>query len=233
MTGVSATPPQRLVGLIDGLAAPLTAARYASLRTVLASTDRPDGLVVVHADYGRSVGYARSGDRQGFARYLRTLVERLAGAGAELVALAAVAPHICGLELQAISPIPLVDVVDVLRAHLQRQSNRRLALLSTPLSMKTRLFGRLAEYGIVELTVAEIGEVSRIHSDVVHAGTPRTSDLEWMRRLANDLHDTREAQAIVVGGTELSLLLEPQEAPFPIHDCIQMHRDAIVRQATG
>ena len=233
MTGATETPSPRLVGLIDGLAAPLTAARYASLRRALANTGRPDNPVAAHADYERSVGYARSGDRAGFARYLCTLIERLASAGAEFVALAAVAPHICGIELQAISPIPLVDVVDVLRARLQSQSIRRLALLSTPLVMNTRLFGRLAGYEVVELTAVELGEVNRIHADVMHAGAPKTSDLEWMGRLASNLHGMRGAEAIVIGGTELSLLLEEQEAPFPVYDCIQMHLDGIVHRAAG
>ena len=223
----------RRFGVIDGLAAPLSGSSYDALSRCVAGDGGRTNPITVAADYGRAVQYTRSADRAGFAVYLRTLIERLATAGAEFAAVAAVAPHICGLELQAISPVPFVDLVDVLQTHLQATSIRRVGLLSTPVVMRSRLFGRLADVEVVELRPAEIDRVNQIHSEMMRSGTPSRDSADWVGRLADELHAERGAEAVIVGATELSVPLAAARASAPVIDCIQLHLDELIRRATA
>ena len=223
----------RRFGVIDGLAAPLSGSSYDALSRRVAGGGGRINPITIAADYERAVQYTRSTDRAGFAGYLQTLIERLAGTGAEFAAVAAVAPHICGVELQAISPIPFIDLVNVLRAHLQAASIRRAALLSTPVVMRSRLFGRLADVELVELHPAETDRVNQIHSEMMRGGPPGRDSVEWLDRLANDLHAGRGVEAVIVGATELSVPLAAASTLVPVVDCIQLHLDELVRRATA
>ena len=225
--------PPRVLGLVAGLGPPMTEAAYRALADVLGRQARAGRLVSMHADYGRAIGYARSSDRAGLARYLCSLVEPMAAAGARHVAIAAVTPHLCILELQALSPIPVIDLVEVLRMRLQERSIHRLALLSTSLVMSSRLFGRLADFDLVELDASETDAVNRIHADLVNAGRAGTADSGWLRRLGRELGGARGAQAVVVVGTELASLLDGAGDPVPVIDGVRLHHDAIVRLVTG
>ncbi len=225
--------PTRRFGVIDGLAAPLTGASYDSLSGRVATPGGRANPITMAADYGRAVQYTRSADRAGFAGYLRSLTERLAAAGAEFVAVAAVAPHICGVELQAISPIPFVDLVDVLRTHLHLASIRRAALLSTPIVMSSRLFGRLPDVELIELRPAETDRVNQIHSEMMQGNPPGRDSTDWLGRLAQSLHAERGAEAVIVGAAELSVPLTAARTSAPIIDCIQLHLDELVRRATA
>ena len=221
--------PARRFGVIDGLAAPLSGASYDALSRRVADGGRTNPITIA-ANYERAVLYTRSVDRAGFAGYLRTLIGRLAAAGAEFAAVAAVAPHICGVELQAISPIPFVDLVDVLRTHLRTTSVGRVALLSTPIVMSSRLFGRLADVELVELRPAETDRVNRIHSEMMRGGTPGRDSVHWLGGLMDDLRAGRGAEAVIVGATELTVPLAAAEPSVPVIDCIQLHLDELVRR---
>ena len=225
--------PTRRFGVIDGLAAPLSGSSYDALSRRVAGGGGRTNPITIAADYGRAVQYTRSADRAGFAGYLRTLIERLAATGAEFAAVAAVAPHICGVELQAISPIPFIDLVDVLQTHLQAASVRRVALLSTPVVMRSRLFGRLADIEVVELRPAETDRINQIHSEMMRGGTPGRDSADWLGRLVDDLHAGRGVEAVIVGATELSVPLAAARTSAPVVDCIQLHLDELIRRATA
>jgi len=59
------------------------------------------------------------GDRTGLAAYFARLIDRLASGGAELAAISAIAPHICIHELEKISRLPLVNVIQEVAAEIR------------------------------------------------------------------------------------------------------------------
>ena len=222
----------RAFGLIDGLAPPLTGNHYGTLAVTLLGREEVARPVLIPADYGRAVAFVRSNDAAGFARYLRTIIERSLPDGGEFVVIAGAAAHMCSRELQLISPIPVIDMIELLRARLRSMSVHRVALLSTAVVMRTRLFGRLADFEVIDLDPDETDDVNRIHAEAVHGSLPRGNGRERLRQLRNDL-GTRGAQAIVAAGVELSMLLDDAEASPPLVDAIQVHIDEITRRACG
>jgi hypothetical protein len=89
------------------------------------------------------LGPVQRGDRIAMAQYFARLIERLARGGAELAAISAVRPHICIRELQKISPLPLVNIIEEVGAEIRSHGFTRVALFGTRFVVESRMFGML------------------------------------------------------------------------------------------
>jgi aspartate racemase len=107
----------RNLGLIGGLGSGATVHYYRELAKAQAGE-----LLVIHADMDRVLGDVRRGDRIGLAQYFAHLIDRLAHGGADLAAISAVTPHLCIRELQKISALPLVNMIDEVGAEIRSRA---------------------------------------------------------------------------------------------------------------
>jgi aspartate racemase len=206
----------RNLGLIGGLGPGATIHYYRELAAV------PSGeMLIVHADMHHVLADVERGDRVALAQYFARLIERLARGGAELAAISAVTPHICIRELEKISVLPLVNVIDVVGAEIRSQGFKRVALFGTRFVIESRMFGMLDG---IEVFVPE--QVEAIHSaymQIVAGGTERRITLS---RIAREL----PVDAIVLAGTDLSLVFDESNTEFPNVDCAKVHIQAILRE---
>lgn len=220
-------------GLIGGLGPPSTVHYYRSLLDAHAARGVPARLFIAHADMAHALSLVAAGDRVGLAQYLASLVQSLARAGATFAAVPAVTPHLCMPELRGLSPLPLVDIVEVLIGRLHERRISRVALLGTRFTMESRLFGRLESLDVIDLTPPELDEVHRIYLSIASDGQASPADTAYLKNLCRKLHENAGAQAIVIAGTELSLVLREGEETFPLVDCAKAHVEAISERAVG
>src|SRR5436305_889507 len=88
-------------------------------------------MLIVHAHMQFALEHVQRGDLAGLARYFARLIERLAAGGAEVAAISAVTPHICIRELQPLSVLPLVSIVEETNRAIRERGYRRVALFGT------------------------------------------------------------------------------------------------------
>jgi len=205
----------RNLGLIGGLGPGATIHYYRELAKVQAGE-----FLIVHADMGHALGRVQLGDRIGLAEYFARLIERLARGGAELAAISAVTPHICIRELQKISVLPLVNIIDEVAAEIRSQGYKRIALFGTRFVVESCMFGMLEG---VEVVVPE--QVQAIHDAYMHTVEGGTEGRAILSRIAKEL----PVDAIVLAGTDLSLIFDETNTDFVHLDCSKIHIEAIVR----
>jgi len=226
-------PASGCFGLIGGLGPPSTVHYYQALLGAHAARGVPARLFIAHADMGHVLGLVAAKDRVGLARYLASLIRSLASAGASFAAVSAVTPHLCMPELRELSYLPLVDIVDVLIHRLHERRISRVVLLGTRFTMESRLFGRLENLDVVDLVPPDVDEVHRIYLSIASDGWASPADTAYLKALCRKLHEDAGAQAIVIAGTELSLVLREGEETFPLVDCAKAHVEAITERAVG
>jgi aspartate racemase len=220
------------VGLIGGLGPGATAHYYRELvRSFEAAGVTPD-LIVAHADRSHVLRLVRDRKEDELATYLAGFAERLKAAGAELVAISAVAPHMSITQLKQISDGPLVDMVDVVRGALVDKRLRRVTLFGTRDVIETDLFGRLDDLvALIRPLPSEIDEIDRIYRQIVTDGVSTASRKASLQRVALDIIERDATQAIVLAGTELALAIDAGQTDFPTIDCTHLHVAAIVEGA--
>ena len=136
-------------------------------------------------------------------------------------------------ELRELSPLPLVDTVDVLIRRLHERRVDRVVLLGTRFTMESRMFSCLEDLDVVDLAPPDVDEVHRIYLSIASDGRASPADTAYLKALCRRLHEDAGVQAIVIAGTELSLVLRDGEEAFPLVDCAKAHVEAITERAVG
>jgi aspartate racemase len=221
----------RCIGLIGGLGVGATVLYYRELAEAHAERGRILNLVMAHADVNRVLGAAQAGDKDGLAEYLAGLIGRLASAGAEFAAIPAVTPHICIAELLRLSRLPIVNLVEELQRDIDARGWRRVALFGTRFTMESGLFGLLQGVEVVAPAAAEIDFVHQTYLELVSAGAGTEEQRESLSRLAHELIERDDVEAVILAGTDLAVLFNEGNTDFPHIDCTRLHMSAIVRRA--
>jgi len=218
----------RCLGLIGGLGPGATVYYYRGLLAAHAAAEKTARLLIAHADVNAVRAFVENDDRAGLARYLAGFVSSLAAGGAELSAIVAITPHICAAELTAISPLPLIDIVSEVAAEVQARRLRRVALFGTRFTVESRMFGRLG----VDVVMPKASEIERIHNIYMDALNDRSvpKQIDELRQLARTLISRDDADAVLIAGTDLSMVLNEQNAGFPTIDCADVHIKAIAQR---
>ena len=223
------------VGLVGGLGPESTIDYYRRILTEW-QRERPGtapSIVIDSLDvqYGlRLVG----SDRPELVRYLLSSLNRLAGAGVAFVAIAANTPHIVFDELVALSPVPLLSIVEVCADEAHRRGLRRLGLLGTGFTMGASFYPEVfARRGMTVVTPDE-NERPWLHERYIgellvgnFLDETRDGVVDIVRRLASE----ESIDGVIFGGTELPLLLgDSTVAGLPTLDTTALHVAAIVKR---
>jgi aspartate racemase len=204
----------RNFGMIGGLGPGATIHYYRRL------TDANAGeMMIVQADLDRVRGYVEQDDRSGLASYFAHLIERLARGGAEIAAIPAITPHICIRELEPITPLPLVNIIDAVAAEIRARGHKRVALFGTRYVVASRMFGMLDG---IEVIVPD--QVEAIHEAYMQTVDGKGEPRAVLTRIAHEL----PVDAIVLAGTDLATIFDETNTDFPHVDCAQAHIDAII-----
>ncbi len=219
---------QKTLGLLGGLGVGATVLYYEGITASAAKRGYVPKLVIAHAHAPNALALVTAGRIGDMAAYLATFADQLAAAGADVLAIPAITPHICLAELQRLTPLPFVDILATTADTIRARGARRIALMGTRFTIERKLFGRLDDFDVVAPRPAEIDEIHSIYVDMAttNRGTPAQADR--LREIASTLCRRDKVEAIVLAGTDLNLIFTEENAGFPAVDCAAAHIDAIV-----
>jgi aspartate racemase len=206
----------RKLGLIGGLGPGATIHYYRELALA-----EPGEMLLIHADMAFALSKVTAGDLDSLAVYFAGLIERLAHGGAEIAAISAITPHICIRELQKISVLPLVNIIDEIAAEIHARGYKRVALFGTRFVVQSRMFGMLEG---VEVIVPE--QVDAIHEAYMQTVAGSTEGRAILSEIAQQL----TVDAVVLAGTDLALIFDETNTGFPNIDGAKVHIQAILRE---
>jgi len=189
-------------------------------------------ILMVHADVRRVMAHAAARETRLLATYLAGLLRQLADGGAQLATIPAFSPQICAQELAEITPVPLVSLLDAIVAEVERRNLQRLSIFGARVTMETNLFGRLQNVEVVSPSPEEIDLVANTYVRIVEDEQASQHDCENLRVLAHALIHRERLDAILLAGTDLSFVFNPENTDFPHLDGARVHIDAIMRRLT-
>jgi aspartate racemase len=218
-----------MIGLVGGLGVGAAVHYYRELAAAHEQGGRVLELSMVHAQMTRVFEHASAGDRQGLAQYLAGTLSQLKAAGATVGVIPALTPHLAVDELLPIAPIPIVNLLEVVSAELAARGLTRVALFGTRFVVDTDMFGKLPRVQIVRPKADEITFVHDTYSQLARTGSVSADQRQGLIDLAATLGSRDGAEAIVLAGTDLALLFDEHNTPFPHLDCARAHIQAIMR----
>jgi aspartate racemase len=215
------------VGLIGGIGVAATEFYYRGLIARHEKSGIALDLTIVHADVNELTQNAAKGEARKQAENFAKLIARLAAAGAGAAAVTSMTGHFCIRELEAMSPLPLINVIPEIDAELRRRNLKTVGILGTRTVMGTKIYGGISSAAVV-LPQADAFDLVHInYVDMALAGRVTQAQREVFFAIGRRLCEEQGAEAVLLGGTDLCLAFQDRDCGFPVIDCADVHIDAI------
>jgi aspartate racemase len=161
-------------------------------------------------------------------------VEQLARAGADFAAFTANTPHIVLDEVQRRSRIPLISIVEATREKVQSLGLKKVGLFGTRFTMQAKFYAETFSRAGIALVTPNDAEQNYIHDKYMNEllnnlFLPETR--ERLLAIADELKSRHAIEALILGGTELPLLLRDEEHnDLPLLDTTRIHVERLVAE---
>lgn len=219
----------RRIGLLGGMSWESSAAYYRLLNEEV--RDRLGGLhsadcLLRSIDFAGLEALQRAGRWDEAGALLAAEAEALVAGGAELIVLCTNTMHKVADAVTGAVEIPFVHIADATTEAVRAAGLERVGLLATAYTMEQDFYvGRLRERHGLDVLVPDAEERRDVHAiiyDELCVGVVRDASRERYRAVMAALA-ARGAQAVLLGCTEIGLLVGPQDAEVPVFDTTRLH----------
>lgn len=226
----------KTIGLLGGMSWESTAEYYRIVNETV--RERLGGyhsakVLLDSVDFAEIESLQTSGDWDGAADQLAAHALALQGAGADLVVLCTNTMHVVAERIEAVLAVPFLHIGDATAQTVRRAGVRTVGLLGTAFTMTMPfLSDRLTAHGLSVL-VPEERDVETVHrviyDELVHGVVREASRDEYravIRRLVS-----RGAEGVILGCTEIELLIGADDSAVPVFPTTRIHAEAAVEVA--
>jgi aspartate racemase len=226
-----------VIGLIGGLSWESSAEYYRLLNELVRA--RLGGLhsarcLMWSFDFGEIEALQHAGDWDTATALMIDAAQRLERGGADFFLICANTMHRMADETSAAVKIPLLHIVDPTAARVRARGMTRVGLLGTAFTMEQDFYkGRLARCFGLEVLVPDAEDRALVHRVIYEElvkGEVRPASRESYRGVIARLVK-RGAEGVVLGCTEIGLLMGAADSPVPLFDTTRIHVEAAVEFA--
>jgi aspartate racemase len=193
--------------------------RHNSIEAILYSVNFERILTLIHQDKWELAGQA-----------IIRLAEKLEIAGADFLILTSNAVHKFFSQIEAAMRIPILHIADPTAKAIQAAGMKKVGLLGTKITMEEQFYTqRLLDHGI-EAFVPEDRDRESLHKiifDELTVGQIRKDSKEKLIGMIAKLNK-QGAEGIILGCTELTLLISQKDTHIPLFDTTALHAHAAV-----
>ncbi|HKE57301.1 MAG TPA: amino acid racemase [Pyrinomonadaceae bacterium] len=226
----------KTLGLIGGIGPESTIDYYRLLisgyREETGGTSPP--VIINSVDLKRLLAWMNADQLPNVVDYLSVEISKLHKAGADFGALASNTPHIVFSELQERSPIPLISIVEATCERVKELGYKIVALFGTRFTMQARFYPDVFKNAGLELVLPSPDQQNYIHEKYMgellnNQFLPETR--ERILQIADDLKQLYGVEGLILGGTELPLLLRAEEHNgIRLLDTSRIHVDRLLHE---
>lgn len=163
--------------------------------------------------------------------YLMKAIKNLTTSGADFIALSANTPHIVFDRLQNISTVPLVSIVEATCNEAIRLNIHKLGLLGTIFTMTEDFFKKPFYNSNIEIITPTAEEMEYINlkiSSELEFGVIKEETLQGFQKIIKRMQQEDSIEAVILGCTELPLLLNDEVSPIPCLDTMKIHIQLLI-----
>ncbi|MFE5587484.1 aspartate/glutamate racemase family protein [Kitasatospora sp. NPDC056531] len=226
----------KTLGLIGGMSWESTAEYYRLLNEL--TRDRLGGLhsaqlVLYSVDFAEIEQLQAAGRWEEAGSILAGAARSLEAAGADLLLICTNTMHKVADQVSAAVSVPLLHLADATATAVRAAGVGRVGLLGTAFTMEQDFYrGRLAASGLDVLVPAAASRalVHRVIYEELCVGEVREESRAAYRRVIEELVSAG-AEGIILGCTEIELLIRPEDSPVPVFPTARLHAEAAVDTA--
>jgi aspartate racemase len=190
-------------------------------------------IIIYSATFQEYVDWGMNGDWASIEEDMVQAIKALETAGADFVIIATNTLHYLYDKLVARVEIPILSLVDTVCSHAQDLDVTKLALLGTKLTMKKEFYKEaLAKVGVETLIPSE-EDMNVVHDIIFSELSSGVITLESKTKYLNIIQGLADkgAQGVILGCTEIPLLVKPEDLDIHVLDSSIIHAEAALKHA--
>ncbi len=227
----------KTMGLLGGMSWQSTSTYYSLLNQGI--TDNLGGLhsarlMLYSVDFDEIEKLQHDGKWQEMGEILASAAKRVEAGGADFLLICTNTMHKVAAQVEAAVNIPLLHLADATGQRLQQAGITKVGLLGTRFTMEQDFYKqRIVDNFGIDVVVPELADIEVVHRiiyDELCLGTvkddSREAYLGVIERLA-----TAGAEAVILGCTEIAMLVQQQHSSMPLYDTTTIHCEEAVKLA--
>jgi aspartate racemase len=188
-------------------------------------------ILMYSADYDPLVELQRSGNWEEIANISIDISKKLENAGADCILICCNTVHIVAEQLQENISIPLIHIADVTGEEIKKNKISKVALLGTKFTMEKDFFkGRLKQKFNIDTILPDEADKDFVHHSIynefckgIFNESTKTEILKIIDKLISE-----GAEGVILGCTELPMLIKPSDLSIPSFDTTLIHSTSAV-----
>ena len=225
------------IGLVGGTGPESTLMYYKELNTridqLTGGKAMPD-LAIESVDFRKAWAYVSNGEKDNLADYLSEKVSCLRSTGCEVISLTAGTMHLVINEIEKKTGVSLVSIPKAVADEAASKGYTKVGLLGTIFTMEQDYMKKdLIDAGI-EVCIPEKADrelVAKRIFEELELGIVKEETLKEFQDLIVKMQKEQGIQAVILGCTELPLLLNEKNSPLPILDSVEIHIRKLIELA--
>ena len=229
----------KTIGLLGGMSWESTLGYYRAINQGV--REKLGGLhsakiVMYSVDFEPIEQLQHAGNWEGTAGILAQAARNIEAGGADFLLICTNTMHRVAPEIEAAVQIPLLHIADATAEVLARENIGTVGLLGTAFTMEQAFYkGRLEESHGLRVLVPEAAERALVHRVIYRElclGTIEAESRAEYLRIIDGLA-ARGAEAVILGCTEIGMLVSQADTPVRLFDTTAIHAEKAVEYATG
>ena len=221
------------IGIVGGMAPESTVEYYRIITSLCHQRGmgyRYPVIIVYSLNFQEFIGLVESGNLPEVINLLCEAIDSLSHAGADFALMASNTPHIVFNEVAARSPIPLLSIVEETGKTSKNLGFTRVGLFGTKFTMEADFYSNVlwTKYSISVVTPGKADQDyihCKIMTELVNGCIVEESRQE-LSRMAKKMADKEGIEALILGCTELPLILSEEVVGIPVLDTTRIHAEA-------
>lgn len=226
------------IGLIGGMSWESTASYYQLINEAI--KEKLGGLhsakiLLYSVDFAEIENYQANGDWDKSAEVLSQIAQNLEQAGADFIVICTNTMHKVAPQIQKIISIPILHIAQTTADALLENGIKKVGLLGTKYTMTQEFYKeKLLEAGLEVIIPDQSGveEVNRIIYDELCLGQIKESSKQTYLSIIDELKNAG-GEAIILGCTEIGLLVKQEDTDMPLFDTTVIHAQRAAEFAVG
>ncbi len=225
------------IGLIGGTGPESTLMYYKELNTgidrITNGKHMPE-IVIESLDFRRAWDYISSGKYDLLKEYISGKVLSLKNAGAETISLTAVTMHIIFEELVKETGVSLISIPKAVCKEAKNKGYKKILLLGTIFTMEQDYMKKDFRDAGIEVYIPDENDrklVAKRILEELEIGIVKESTLKEFQNIIDKARDCCGVEAVVLGCTELPLILNANNCSIPCLDSVEIHINELIREA--
>lgn len=228
------------LGIIGGLGPEATVNYYmdiiAGVQKALGNDEILPPVTIESVDMYYMFTLLSTGKYEDTASYLAEAAENLRKAGCDFGLMCGNTAHIVFDEVQARTSLPLMSMVETALEEAKKQKLRKLALLGTKFTMEHDFFQKPFRKAGIEVFIPNKDEINWIHEHLINElekGIIKKETHDGLVSIVKRMEEQDHVDGVVLGCTELPLILKPEDFRIATLDLSKIHIAAAVRAAVS